>query len=830
VRAACVPQKSAPRRALARGLRLARGLSIRRALAGFAALALLPWVALALAAALTELPPELAERRPPSTGVVLRDRSAAVLRELRGDDGARARWITLDEAGPRFPRALVAAEDLRFYRHPGVDPIAILRAALQDLAARRVVSGASTLTQQLARALFKRPRTLRGKLAEMALAIRIEWSLSKGEILEQYQNRIAFGPSLRGVEAASRAYFDKPARDLSLAEAAALASLPRGPSLYDPAKGAERLLRRRDRVLGRMRGAGLASADEVERAAREPLVKSPGAGLGLSAPHLVRAVMAGAIEPPLGPLRNRAREITLTIDRSLQREIEVLAAFAVRGLRGRHVSAAAVVVLENATCEILAYVGSPDIEDAARLGHNDGVLALRQPGSALKPFVYELAMERLGWTAATALPDVELYLPTRDGDYHPNNYDGRFHGPVRIREALADSFNVPAVFTAAALGPARVLERLRALGLLSLGEDAEHYGAAIALGDGEVRLLDLAAAYAAIARGGALLPPRAVKAAVGKDGASIPLPAAKPIPVMDPGAAYVVTSILADPEARLASFGPGSPLELPFPAAAKTGTSKGFRDNLAVGFTPEVTVAVWVGNFDGSPMEGVSGVSGAGPLFHDALIAAMRGRPAGGFAEPAGLEEATVCSLSGELPGPACEHTRREVFARVGGRRTLPERTCPMHERVRVDVATGLRAGPACSSGVEARSFERFGAELSAWARTAGRTLAPEAYAPRCPEGDAARAATGDARGRMRVAYPPDAAVFAIDPSSSAPQAIRVRVEVPPGVSPVMLAIDGQARRLASPFVFDLPLAPGLHVLRASGAGLVSDPVTFTVH
>lgn len=806
-------------------LRIAKSRAVRRVLAILGALAVAPWVGLALAAALTKLPPELAEHRPPSTGVVLRDRSSNVLRELRADDGSRARWITLDDAGPRFPRALVAAEDLRFYRHPGVDPFAILRAAIQDLAARRVVSGASTLTQQLARTLVKRPRTLRGKLAEMALAIRIEWSLSKREILEQYQNRVVFGPSLRGVEAASRFYFDKPARDLSLAEAAALASLPRGPSLYDPAKGAARLTRRRDRVLGRMRAAGLASAEEAERAAREPLVIAR-AGSGLGAPHLVRAIMAGAIEPRLGPLRNRAREITLTIDRTLQREIEVLAEGAVRALEGRHVSAAAVVVIENETGEILAYVGSPDIEDAARLGHNDGVLALRQPGSALKPFVYELAMERLGWTAATALPDVELYLPTRDGDYHPNNYDGRFHGPVRIREALANSFNVPAVWAASALGPPRVLERLRALGLLSLGEDAEHYGVAIALGDGEVRLLDLAAAYAALARGGALRPPRAVKAAVGKDGAPIPLPAAEEIPVMDPGAAYVVTSILADPEARLASFGAGSALELPFPAAAKTGTSKGFRDNLAVGFTPEVTVAVWVGNFDGSPMEGVSGVSGAGPLFHDALVAAMRGRRAVSFAEPAGLEEIAVCSLSGELPGPACEHTRREVFARVSGRRTLPERPCSMHERVRVDIATGLRAGPACASFVEEQSFERFGSDLAAWARAAGRKLAPDAYAPRCPEG----AAASEARGRMRVTYPPDEAVFALDPSASAHQAIRVRIEVPKGVSEVTLAIDGQPRRLASPFVVDLPLTPGRHVLRASGAGIASEAVSFAVH
>lgn len=810
----------------------------KRALLALAGILAAPWVALVLTAAFTSLPPELALGKASSTGAVLRDRHGVVLRELRADDGARARWVTLDAAGDRVARAVVAAEDRRFYRHPGVDPLAMIRAAGQALVQRRVVSGASTLTQQLARSLVKRPRTLRGKFAEAALALRIEASLSKREILEQYVNRVSFGPGLRGIEAASRFYFDKPSRDLSLAEAAALAGIPRGPAIYDPRRGTARLLRRRDRVLDRLADAGLAPREEVLHAQREPLVIAS-AGGGSGAPHLVRGLMSGAVDEALGPLRNRTAELTLTLDRGLQREVEVLAQETVRRLALRHVSAAAVVVLDNASGEILAYVGSPDIEDAARLGHNDGVLALRQPGSALKPFVYELAMERLGTTAATVLPDVELYLPTQSGDYHPNNYDGRYHGPVRVREALANSYNVPAVLTADAVGPARLLARLHDLGMRSLTGEAEHYGAALALGDGEVRLLDLANAYATLARGGVFRSVVAVKSAVGKDGAPLALPPPVSRRVLDEGAAFVITDILADRSARLASFGEGNVLELPFPVAAKTGTSKGYRDNLTVGFTPEVTVAVWVGNFDGSPMEGVSGVSGAGPLFHDAMLAAARGLGRGqdhaAFARPAGqieIEEIEICALSGERPGPGCGHRRRELFTIGGERSSAPTALCSMHERVAVDKRNGLRAGSGCArADVEERTFERFDARLAAWARTAGRDLAPERRSPLCPgsevtEGEPASARTG---GKLRLAYPPDGAVFSLDAGAASRQSIRLRADVPPRSREVRFVIDGLPRAARAPFALDWPLAPGHHRIRVEAEGLGSDGVEITV-
>ncbi|WP_242516393.1 penicillin-binding protein 1C [Sorangium cellulosum] len=844
------PGRAGMWRALSRVVRLARARGARRAARIALGLAVAPWLLLAVLAALTGLPPELRAPEERAVSTVILERHGSVLRELRAGDGARARWLPLAEAGDRIQRALLAAEDRRFALHPGVDPLAIARALGQLAAERRVVSGASTITQQLARTLAPRPRTVRGKIGEMALALRIEASLSKREILEQYLNRVAFGPGLRGVEAASRFYFDKPTRDLSLAEAAALASMPRGPALYDPRRGTGPLERRRNRVLDRMLAAGLAGAGEVAIARAEPIALAP-RGAGLGAPHLVRAVLSGALgdggappadgpaggassaDGPAGgagpapaeraaPLRGRASSITLTIDRGLQREIEVLAQQTVRGLSDRDVGAAAVVVLENATGDILAYVGSHDIEDAAGLGHNDGVLALRQPGSSLKPFVYELAMEQLGFTAATVLPDVELSFPTPSGSYAPRNYDGRFHGPVRLREALASSYNVPAVWTAAALGPDRVVARLRELGLGSLDREPSHYGVAIALGDGEVRLLDLANAYATLARGGVLLPVRAVRAARGPDGAPIApgtggAPAGRAARVLDPVRARVIVDILADDKARLASFGTGNALDLPFPVAAKTGTSKGFRDNLTVGFTPDVTVAVWVGNFDGSPMGGVSGITGAGPLFRDAMLAAARLYPPRPFEppDPEQLAEVEVCSLSGMRPTAVCPHRRRELLPRGEAAALAP---CDMHEIVRIDRRNGLRAGACPAAEVEERTFERYDAELTAWARAAGRPVAPDEASPLCaPLPGAAGAPLATVR--VRVAYPPDGARFVLDPSVNSVQAIRLRADVPPGVRRARFVLDGRPIEVGPPFALDWPLVAGAHRLRAEADG-----------
>ncbi len=778
------------------------------------------------------LPPALAHRAPIPTGggrslaVRVYDRDHHLLREVRADDDERADRRPLSELGPLLPRAVIAAEDRRFYSHFGVDPIAMARAFGSSLVARRVVSGASTLTQQLARNVLGAKRDLASKLQVMALAVRIEASLSKEEILEEYLNRIEFGPQIRGAEAAARYYFDKPAKELSLAEAATLAGIPRGPSLYDPRRGTARVKKRRDRVLDRMASAGLASADEVLRAKNEPIVLAPRFSTG-GAPHFVRAVVSGNVDPcaPPSKIPDDVVEVTTTLDVSLEKEITELSRATVREHDKEHVTAASVVVLDNLTGDILAYVGAPDITDAAHLGQNDGVRALRQPGSSLKPFVYELGMETLGMSPATLLPDLELTFAAADGDYRPKNYDERFHGPVLLREALGNSFNVPAVWTTERIGVAPVVDRLRELGFCSVDQPASHYGLGVALGDAEVHLLALANAYATLARGGLALPVRSVLSSRRWDGSVVAAEAPTPRRVLDARAVSLVTDVLADKTARLASFGEDSVLELPFAVAAKTGTSKGYRDNITVGFTPEVTVAVWVGNFDGSPMKGVSGITGAGPLFRSAMLAAAKSHAPTPFVLPEGIDTVEICPLSGKRRGVDCPHGRSEhemhgVVDRVAG-----EGTCDMHVRVPIERESGLLAGPGCDPArVEPRIFEWYPSLFVAWARAAGRPLVPSSSSPRCPGAHPPKR-EGET---LAVTFPEDGARFFVDDAASAPNAIRFRARTPADARDVRLILDGTSTPLPAAGLA-WRLVRGHHVARVVADGARSEDVAFDV-
>ncbi len=741
-------------------------------------------------AALTPLPPALREGGGYGPSVRFLDRDGELLREVRADeDKTRAQWVPIDEVGDNVLHAVVAAEDGRFEEHVGVDPAAVLRAVATSIRARRVVSGASTLTMQLARVASPHPRTLRGKLGEMAMAVRIEMSLSKRQILEQYVNRAPFADGVRGIGAASRWFWDKPPRELSVAEAATLAALPRGPHYYSLTKRPARVLARRDRILDRMKRAGMIDAETHARAKSEPLTLQIDRG-GFGAPHLVDALLSGTLDPSVPALRGRTARVDTTIDRRLQREIELAAQGTLRPLAKRNVTAASVLVVDNATGDVLAYVGSPRWDDDVHGGKNDGVRARRQPGSTLKPFVYGLAMEELGWTPATLLPDVELHIDTPGGPYAPRNYDERFHGPVRLREALGSSYNVPAVVAVSEVGVARALARLRDVGFGTLGEDADFYGPAIALGDGEVRLWDLVTAYSAIARGGVLRPLRAVRGA-----GEVNLRERVERRVMSAEAAAMVADVLRDRTARVSGFGEHSVLDLPFPVAAKTGTSKGYRDNWTVGFTRDVTVGVWVGNFDGSPMQGVSGITGAGPLFRSAMAAAMRGRGEPARDElPGTLAHVKVCALSGGAPGRGCKHVVDELVPRE----RAPE-PCNMH------VTVG------------GKIYERFDAPFAAWAKATGRDVAPPGGFDRT-----------DAR--VTIRYPRDGARFVVDPDRPLhAQAIPVKVDAPSSAD-VSVYVDGRLAakgRAGDPVTWSL--SPGRHEIFAETGGSRSEPVSIRV-
>lgn len=597
------------------------------------------------------------------------DRDGQLLRELPSRRASRSTSLPQDAPVPRALRdAFISSEDRRFEWHPGVDPLALVRAAASNVRAGRVVSGASTVTQQLARLLVPRRRTLVGKAGEALWALRLTAHLSREDILRAYLDRVALGHDLVGVEAASQAYFGRPARTLSIGQAALLAAIARSPARVDPWRDPEAASGAMREVLGRMRRAGRLDP-ELERVVSAADLDLVAPTRPFDAPHLV-VDLAGKLDAiGLG----RAVEVRTTLDPALQRDVE-------RSVRSElaadpRLGQAAVLVLDNASGEVLAYVGSADFGDDGREGQNDGVRARRQPGSALKPFAYGLALAS-GWTPASVLGDVDLEVGTAGGAWLPRNYDRRQHGPVRLRAALANSYNVPAVELTDALGPERVLEVLRQAGFTSLESSAEHYGAGLVLGNGDVSLWELARAYRGLARGGVVEPLRLVRAARAAGGERLtPASELTPRRFLPPDAVALLTDLVSDEGARAPAFGLDNALRLPFPVAAKTGTSRAYVDNWTVGFTRERTVAVWVGNFDGRPMQRVSGITGAGPLFSRVMRRAMAGVRPAPLVDRTRFERVRICPLSGHRAGEACPGSYEEVF--LPG--TAPAEPCPMH-------------------------------------------------------------------------------------------------------------------------------------------------------
>jgi penicillin-binding protein 1C len=573
---------------------------------------------------------DVSSLHPGRGAVTFTDRGGAVLGTILASDASHAVEVPLDRVSPAFLDAIVAAEDARFYRHGAIDVPALARAAREFAIYGEPRSGGSTIAMQLARLLHPS-----GKLAQIAGAERIAIRSGKDAILEAYVNRVPMGGNLYGVEAASRAYFGEPASDLDLAQASLLAAIPNDPGRLLP-DGDWRALRGRQRyVLDRMVALGMIPASQAAEAFAESLhLRRHDSGIGDAAHALF--FLYSQLPPGQGRVRT-------TIDRSLQRFVQAQTEDVVGALQGYHVNDAAALVVDNATGEVLAYVGSPDYFADEILGRNDGVQALRQPGSSLKPFTYELALETGTISSTTILADVPSTYAIPGGRlYQPADYSGRFSGPVRVRYALANSLNVPAVHVLSDLGVSQLLQRLHALAFAHLDRPAEYYGLGLTLGGGEVSLWELVQAYSTMARTGSsqsihLLPGTATARTIG-----------------DPGTWALIGDILADPHARAKAFGVHSVLEMPFWAAVKTGTSSDFRDTWTVGFTRRYTVGVWVGNFDGSAMRGVSGVTGAGPLWNRIMLHLHESDEPPPYPPPPGYVRTPICATTGHAPLPDC--------------------------------------------------------------------------------------------------------------------------------------------------------------------------------
>jgi penicillin-binding protein 1C len=588
-----------------------------------------------------------------SSDTTLLDRHGETIATVRVDlAGRRLAWVALDDISPALGRAVLQAEDQRFMEHGGIDFQAIGKAAWDNLFGQRRTRGASTITMQLAGLLDPKlaPRSSGRTWArkwDQALAAReLEAGWSKRQILEAYLNLASYRGELQGIGAAARGLFGKAPSGLDAGEAAILASLLRAPA----APG--RMVARRACALARELDAHADCAViewQVDAAFARTAPPAPASAATGVTPQLARR-LAGA----------SGATVRTTLDAGLQR----FAAGALRRhlaeLAARNVGDGAVVVIDNASGEVLAYVAN------GGAGEVDGVTALRQAGSTLKPFLYELALERGQLTAASLLDDTPVDIPTVGGLYVPQNYDHQYRDAASVRTSLAGSLNVPAVRTLMLAGLERFHERLRQVGITSLTEAPEFYGWSLALGSGDVSLLELANAYRTLANGGL------------HDGVTfVPRAQPKPARVLDARAAFIVADILSDRAARSTTFGLSNELATGFWSAVKTGTSKDMRDNWCVGFSDRYTVGVWVGNFDGRSMWDVSGVSGAAPVWRDVMDYLHRDRPSRPPAAPPGLVRQTVRFA------PAVEPERGEWFVR-GTETALVEMLAPARRAPRI--------------------------------------------------------------------------------------------------------------------------------------------------
>ena len=608
-------------------------------------------VAMLLWLRLGPLPDRLLDEPQPSTIVV--DRHGVQLYEARSGDGTRT--VTLTAASLPLPlvAATIAAEDRRFWSHPGVDAIAIVRAAKTNLIERSLVEGGSTITQQVAKLLLNRktPSRTRGwsaKVHEAVIALRLEHRFTKRELLAMYLNLAAYGNQVSGVERASQLYFGVSSSMLTPAQAAFLAGLPQRPTGFNPFRRRDAALARQRAVLKRMQATGALSEHDASVARNEQLNFAPGAASPFLAPHFVEMVLAGLGEA-------RPERIETTLDAALQGDITGIIHTHREALRRHGAANVAVLVLHNATGEWLAWEGSGDYFDSSSGGTINGAVMPRQPGSALKPFTYALAFEQ-GFSPASVLADVPSSFPTAEDGivYAPRNYDGRFRGPLLARVALAGSENVPAVALASRVGIPKLLRFLSRAGLTSFDRTASYYGLGLTLGNAEVRLDELVGAYAAFARGGEWIQPTFLTHAKSASWGPRLRTQREKRRLVSSRTAFWITDILSDAEAREFAFGRGGSLELPFPVAVKTGTSQSYHDNWTIGYSRHVTVGVWVGNFDRKPLRNSSGVTGAAPIFHAVMLAAER-RATGSHA---------FSDLS--IVNPAADSVRREICALSG--------------------------------------------------------------------------------------------------------------------------------------------------------------------
>ncbi len=660
------------------------------------------------------------------------DRNGQTLYEILDPDAGRRTYIPLAQISPNLVAATIATEDKEFYTNPGFDPIAIVRALWQNYVTSGEGGGASTITQQLARALLLSPeertqRTVTRKAREIILAAEITRRYTKDEIMELYLNEIYYGNLAYGVQAAAETYFGKSAKDLTMGEASFLAGLPQSPAVYDIYTNPEPTLIRQQQVLVLMftlsndQGCIKVSNSETPICI-DPITATQAANdmkvysfrppsFDARYPHWVNFIRAQLEEQYDAQTIYRSGFVVYTtLDPVLQDKAQQLVTDQVAAMVDSNAHNGALVAIRPSTGEILAMVGSPDFNNDAISGQiNMATSPTRQPGSSIKPFTYAAAFEK-GWTPSTLIWDVPTQFP--DGanpPYEPRNYDGKFHGGMTVRVALSNSFNIPAVKALEFVGvyddpntPQKdgLIGMAERLGITSLTRN--DYGLSLTLGGGDVSLFDMTAAYSVFANNGQRIPPVSILKITDFAGNVIyeyqPQPGEQ---VIRAEHAYLISSILSDNNARSLMFGPNSPLNLSFPVAAKTGTTNDIRDNWTMGYNPDLVTGVWVGNADYTPMINSSGLSGAAPVWSQFMEFAVpyltNGTPSS-FKRPDGIMDKVVCKLSGAEPSNLCDNQYTEVFASD----QPPLRPGQdLARRVKIDLWTGLESSDACKGPTE---------------------------------------------------------------------------------------------------------------------------------
>lgn len=731
-RPASSPAPSRPRSSLRRTL----GCALRVAIAllfivVFIVVAAGSWLVFQYFAIARGLPPvdDLFARAAQFETTRIYDRNGGVLYEIIDPNAGRRTVVPLEKISPYVIAATIATEDREYYSHPGFDPIAIARAFWQNYTTGEVVSGASTITQQLARNLLlpdeRSERTYERKAREIVLAAEITRRYTKDQILELYLNDNNYGNLAYGIEAAAETYFNTTADKLTLGQASFLAGIPQSPGVYDIYTNREKTLERHGRVLLLMlEASSLKNCIPVSNSPDPVCVDNVAASIAyqemqsynfqmpqnnMRYPHWVNFVRTLLeAQYPRQDIYNSGFNVYTTLDPTLQDQAQAMISQQVASLADRNAFNGALVAIRPSTGEILAMVGSPDFNDEAHSGQVNMAVSPRQPGSSIKPLTYAAAFEK-GWTPSTLIWDVPTNFPP-SGDpndqrepYQPVNYDGRFHGPVTAREALANSFNIPAVKAlqfVGIYGSDGLISFAKRLGIQTLPSD--QYGLALTLGGGEVTLLDMTSAFGTFANNGSRMPPFAITKITDYRGDVVfeyqPQAGQQ---VVRAEHAFLINSILSDNQARTPMFGANSVLNLPFQAAAKTGTTNDFRDNWTMGYTPDLAVGVWIGNADYTPMVDVTGLTGAAPAwssFMQYAVPQLTGGNPTPFSRPAGVEERVICAFSGTEPSEFCPQQRAEFFA--AGQPPRPKED-DLWKRVAVDTWTGLRASAECPDFVE---------------------------------------------------------------------------------------------------------------------------------